>query len=403
MHIKKYEAKTMGEALSLVKKDLGPDAVILSTASTKLGARSFGLFGSPMVEITAALDRHPTANRQSGNFYGSSSGNSPVVSGYGTVPLKTEGEDTGILKEEIKELRRRIAEMKNIKKGRMGGEIPLPKGFEDLHSDMIRAGVVPQLAKALVESGAGHVGRCGNGDSARKISLAKESLAMEVMSCVKVSGGIKSNGKKGMAVAFVGPTGVGKTTTIAKLAAKYSMKGKNVGLISIDTYRVGAVEQFKTYAKILKSSVAVASTPRELREKIKSFKDKDLIFIDTAGRSQRDHKQISFLKEFFPNYEDTLQVHLLMSATTKDSDIADIVKKFGSLPIERHIFTKLDECSSFGSLLNVAARYKVPYSYFTTGQRVPEDVELATPERVADLILKIREEAEFKKTGTGRK
>lgn len=394
MQIRKFEARTMTEALSLVKKEFGPDAVILSTGSSRQGTGSFGLFGSPMVEITAALDRNPPAGMKGVDYYSKSFNPSSPVLGGSQVALSAQVEDAGVLREEIKELRRLVSEMKEQKRAKSGTVLSLPEPFEDIYSSMISAGVFPRLARTLVEKGAMHLDKCSDRKRAGRISLAKEAVAMEIMSLVKVSGDIKLGDKKGSAVAFVGPTGVGKTTSIAKLAAKYSRLGKKVALITIDTYRIGAVEQFKDYARILKVPALVASTPRELRNKIDSFGDKDLILIDTAGRSQRDHGQISFLREFFPGSEDRIELQLLMSATTHDSGINDIVKRFGSLPVQRHIFTKLDECSSFGSILNALARHKLNCSYFTTGQRVPEDLEAASPERVADLILRIREEAD---------
>ena len=402
MQIRKFEARTMTEALSLVKKEFGPDAVILSTGNSRSGGGSFGLFGSPMVEITAALDRNPPAGMKGVDFYSKSFKPSSPVSGGSPVELSAQVEDAGVLREEIKDLRRLVAEMKEQKRVKSGKVLSLPKPFEDIYSSMISAGVFPRLARPLVEKGAMHLDNCSDRKRAGRISLAKEAVAMEIMSHVKVSGDIKLGDKKGRAVAFVGPTGVGKTTTMAKVAAKYACLGKNVALITIDTYRIGAVEQFKSYARILKAPASVASTPRELRKTIDSFGDKDLILIDTAGRSQRDHGQISFLREFFPGPEDRIELHLLMSATTHDSGISDIVKRFGSLLVQRHIFTKLDECASFGSILNALARHKLNCSYFTTGQRVPEDLEAALPERVADLILRIREEADCNRVEPGR-
>lgn len=405
MQIRKFEGKTMAEALRLVKKEFGPDAVILSSGS-KLGGGSFGLFGSPMVEITAALDRNPPAVPKKVDMYknifeppAASSGGDLLGSG---LQLESFGpESPEALKQEIKELKRLVATMKGQKKGKTWKALSVPQAFEDIYSSITSAGVSPRIARALIEKGASHLNKCSERKRSGSISLAKEAVALEIMSHVKVSGDIKTGDKKGKAVAFVGPTGVGKTTTIAKLAAKYSREGKDVALISIDSYRVGAVEQFKIYAGILKTPAMVASSPRDLREKIAKFRDKDLILIDTAGRSQRDKSQISFLREFFPQGDDYAELHLLMSATTHDSGISDIVKRFGALPIQRHIFTKLDECSSFGSILNALERHNLSCSYFTTGQRVPEDLELASPERVADLILRIREEVDSNRLEPG--
>jgi len=373
MHIKKFEAATMAEAIVMVKDELGPDAVILSTKSTKKGLSTFGIFGAPSVEVTAALDRSVAARERG-------TAERPAVSGNRDIqPAIHNMEDIGALRDDIKDLRGLIEDMN---KAERRGPANLPERLKGIYSGMLSAGVSSMLAVKLLKKSAA---RCGKEASPGRI---KEVMADYVMDAVKVSGGLDTG--KGRCVAFVGPTGVGKTTTLAKLAARYSMKGKDVAMITIDTYRIGAVEQLKIYAKMLKVPVAVASSPRELREKVAAWKDKDLILIDTAGRSHRDDSQISFLREFFPPEDDSVELHLLLSATTKESDTLDIIKRFGVLPVTRYLFTKLDESSSFGTLLNISCgQERLPYSYFTTGQKVPEDMELATPERVADLILKI--------------
>ncbi len=388
MQIKRFEANTMAEALSIVKSELGPDAVILSTKSTRRGAGAFGLFGKPMVEVTAAVDRTPADRTKAGTAV------PPSVS-RGSERLSYEWRDVGeisTLREEIRDLKELVSELRDMGRRSIPKGSQVPGGFEGIYTDMLSAGVAPRLAGKVVVKGAEML--AGVSDSAKGGMTVKEVIAGVIMEMIKVSGGICTDGRKGKCVAFVGPTGVGKTTTIAKVAAQQTMIGKDVAMITIDTYRIGAVEQLKLYGRILKVPVVEASTVRELRERIESFRDKDLILIDTAGRSHRDDSQISFLGQFFPDGESSPELHLLISATTKEGDIKEILKRFGRLPIRRYVFTKLDESTSFGSLLNVAAGYRVPYSYFTTGRRVPEDLEAATPERVADLILRIREEME---------
>ncbi len=370
MQIKTFEAKTMAEALTNVKNEMGPDAVIISTKNTRKGAGSFGLFGVPKVEVTAA---------RGGTVKGKES-------------LKPSGELTGIdvLNEQLNDIKELLLDMSRSRRPDHS-ETPVSGGFKPIYTTMIQAGVSPKLAIKLVEKSRNLLG-----NREGKIAgtyLAKEALAKSIVDMIRVSSDLDG---KGRPVAFVGPTGVGKTTTLAKLAAHYSMKlGKDVALITIDTYRIGAVEQLKIYADILKIPMAVASTPRDLSEKVKSFNDKDIILIDTAGGNQKDHSRISLLKDFFITNDIDVDLHLLASATTKASDLVDILDKFGELPISRYIISKLDESTRFGALLNIAAKYKVPYSYFTTGQKVPEDIESATPERVADLILGISSDNTF--------
>ena len=187
-------------------------------------------------------------------------------------------------------------------------------------------------------------------------------------------------------VVLIGPTGVGKTTTIAKIAANFSLIGaKNVGLITIDTYRIAAVEQLKTYAEIIGIPVQVAYSPRELKDAIGKMRDRDLILIDTAGRSQNNYLQITELKNHLADIG--AEVHLVVSATTKPQDIDEIVKAFSQVSVDRVIITKLDETTTYGVILQTCERTRAPLSFVTTGQGVPEDIEVATKEKIAQLIL----------------
>lgn len=187
-------------------------------------------------------------------------------------------------------------------------------------------------------------------------------------------------------VVLIGPTGVGKTTTIAKIAANFSLIGaKNVGLITVDTYRIAAVEQLKTYAEIIGIPVQVAYSPRELKDSIGKMKDRDLVLIDTAGRSQNNYLQIAELKNYLAGID--AEVHLVISATTKAQDVDEIIKAFGQVSIDRVIITKLDETSTYGVILQTCERTRAPLSFVTTGQGVPEDIDVATNEKIAQLIL----------------
>ena len=189
-------------------------------------------------------------------------------------------------------------------------------------------------------------------------------------------------------VAFVGQTGVGKTTTLAKLAAYYHLKeDQDVVLLTVDNYRIAATQQLRTYADILSLPFEVAQTPEELVEKVQAHQDADLLLIDTPGRSQLDMLHLREIEAFL-NAVRPDETHLLISATTRNQDVRGIVKHYGAVGVNRLIFTKLDETHCFGAILNAFVQSNKPISYFTTGQDVASDIEIPEPDRIAGLLLR---------------
>jgi len=212
----------------------------------------------------------------------------------------------------------------------------------------------------------------------------KDYLYLFMDKTLCVSGGLDLNKKT---VVFIGPTGVGKTTTLAKLAAQYRFFwNKRVGLITIDTYRIAAIEQLKTYSRIMAIPLKVALTPEELEEAIKSYDGTDLILIDTPGRSQLNNEALTNLEEFLEAAQPA-DVHLLMAVTMRDEDAFITLENFAPEYVQQLIFTKLDETSSFGTILNIGRKAKKPISYLTIGQKVPEDIETAKLKRMVDLFI----------------
>ena len=223
----------------------------------------------------------------------------------------------------------------------------------------------------------------------QNFSYVKIFLARMLMKIIKTTNGIENIEQSQKIVSLIGPTGVGKTTTAAKICSEQILQYKRkVALITVDTMRIAAVEQLRAYAKVINVPLSIVSDKVELDRAISSYADYDVIVIDTGGCSQRDETQMFELRDIFDE-RGRLHNILVLSATTKDSDTNEITRKFGSMPLDSIVFTKLDESSSYGSIFNHAIRFKKPVSYLTTGQNVPEDIELATKERLVDLLLHI--------------
>jgi flagellar biosynthesis protein FlhF len=188
-------------------------------------------------------------------------------------------------------------------------------------------------------------------------------------------------------ICLIGPTGVGKTTTIAKLAAAFKLRQKQkVGLITIDTYRIAAVDQLRTYANIIGVPLKVVLTPTELMAAMKEMADCDTVLIDTAGRSHADQLKLNELTQFIAAGKPS-EVHLVLSSTTTQEAMEAALERFSGVRVDQIIFTKLDEAVSFGVLLNVARIAARALSYLTTGQDVPDNIEVGQPRRLARLIL----------------
>jgi len=442
MLVKTFEAVDMSEALRMVKAELGPDAMIISSKKEKRGG-ILGLFSKQVVQVTAGIEmkpRQPAPNpyREAQEQHLSAK---EMMESSMLAPLARELKD---LRERVEVLTRKEAAAKAQAAAqttpaaeqivRAAPAVDVPKTiqkqdleemkkllFKTLAAKEAGEGVTPAekaevFAKpALAAQDGGKGGFRGAlrvimGELHRKglergavrtvmeqvepeakkggtVEAIRSFLPQAFTTVIKCAGPLALKKNSPRVIALVGPTGVGKTTTIAKLAAHYALRENHrAALITIDNFRVGAVEQLKTYSRIMGVPVEVASTPAELEAAIELHSDKELILIDTAGRSHKDNEKIEELKGFLES-RFAMEIHLCLAATTRDRELQEVVERFGVLPISRVIFTKLDESESYGTIVNAHLRTKFPLSYFTTGQRVPEDLEIATPGRLAGLVL----------------
>jgi len=426
MQIKKFRGADMQEALQHVKRELGQDAIILSTRQVRGGGGTFGLFGKPMLEVTAARDAEDNGGDAAGLLASlpNAFAKGRRVRGAGTESdlvkqiLARNQIDTqsllAPLQDEIQELKELLHHAGDVQRESVRESVSLSQiqseisemrqtlqslsaqsaGLRDaeyaenlvvLFQQLIFNGMEEKFARRLIEESMKNIPVGEMEDFA----YVKIFLARMLMKILKVTGGIRTEPNRQTIAALIGPTGVGKTTTVAKLASEQMLKfRRKVGLITVDTFRIAAVEQLKVYAKIMGVPITVVGSKQELRRAIQDFAECDAIFVDTGGRSQRDGLQMSEIYRMFGG-DDPIDVYLTMSVTTKDSDQSEITRRFGQIPLAGVMYTKLDESTTFGSMFNHSIRFKTPVAYLTTGQKVPEDIEVATKERLVDLLLNI--------------
>ncbi len=259
----------------------------------------------------------------------------------------------------------------------------LPSKLVPWYDTLVRNGLEPGTARTVLLEANGQPNVARTDDDLEIRRALHHILTRHVL----VSGPLLPTGQQKKAVLFVGPTGVGKTTTIAKLAAQYRLKERRrVSLITLDTYRVAAVEQLRMYASVIGVTMDVALTYEEALDCLRRRQHAELVLIDTAGHSPMDSEGMEEVQRM-ATVDHPLEVHLVLSATTRNQDLLDSLARYASMPINRLLFTKLDETTTFGNLLELMRRTSLPLSYFTTGQRVPDDLEVVTQERFADLVL----------------
>ncbi|WP_252255079.1 flagellar biosynthesis protein FlhF [Clostridium sp. ZBS12] len=397
MIIKKYLVSNMNEALTRIRYELGKDAIIISQRKVrKSGIKGF--FSGKLIEVTAAVenavDSKKTNNKKDDKIEDSLSNIKRL--------LETSDKNT-IIEEDEKTTRAALNLTTNLKveekkdsykhpeliKDSMHKEVSemkelLNRVIENTSKDEVKK--IDKIQEKLIEIDVDEgfheeiLSRINNVDDENidKYELLRNAFEEVFLEC---SGDI--SGK----IALVGPTGVGKTTTIAKLAGKLSLiDKKSVGLITVDTYRIGAIEQLKTYAEIMNIPFKVVITIKEMEEAINSMNNCDVILIDTTGRSSKNTMQISELRAFVekanPDY-----VSMVISATTKNRDIVSILNGYSDLSYDNVIITKLDETTVYGSLYNIMKRSNKPVKYITTGQNVPNDMIVPTREEMARFML----------------
>ncbi|MBI5849244.1 MAG: flagellar biosynthesis protein FlhF [Nitrospirae bacterium] len=368
MKIKKFKAKTFSEALALVKREMGVDAVILSSEEQK------GLI--PGVEVTAGADYELEELKAGGAAYAqyARASLSPAPEKRrGAAIEPASGRDVSsrhLLPDTdgITDIRKELGSLKNLLQDmkKSGFEVELPEPKKKIFRYLRKRAIREELALRLTSQSPAAMSDLVN-------AIAKEIRTYQDVQSRKV-------------VMLIGPTGVGKTTTLAKLAARAIKNNRKVAMINLDTYRIGAIEQIRIYSKIMGIPLEVASNAGELKKGLEKFAEKDMIFIDTTGRNPRDRKHIEELRLIY-SLGIPIETHLLMSASSDDDFLVQAYRQYKKLPIDCIAFTKTDEAVKYGSMYNLASLYQKPVAYITTGQSVPADIEFPNSERLATMIL----------------
>jgi flagellar biosynthesis protein FlhF len=452
--IKEFEALTLKDCLSQVRQELGPEAVILETRKLRKGGilgwgardavrivagtgitvngsarrpagsqradlvtreervlagAAVGRGGTAVAEPPAAHQSEdminpvaPAARREApdiASFLARHAAASAAADSRATAvqpELEPETrEKLSRLESEMKELKAALTSIGQAQAVVRQAAANAPTGpqpysvlrFPDLYSRLRDADVREDLITGMMDQ----IPDLGQWPAELRPAMAEQSLREIMAGRVRTAGSLGAVNDGPRIIALIGPTGVGKTTTIAKLAAQFALiQKKRVGLITMDTYRIAAVEQLKSYSQIIGIPIEVVHNQLDVSAALKRLGDCDLVLIDTAGRSQKNVMQVGELKTLVAAAR--CETHLVLAASTRERDLLDQVKRFSDAAVDHILFTKLDETSTYGTLFNVAAQTGLAISYLATGQKVPEDIEPATSERLVSRVLDTRTE-----------
>jgi flagellar biosynthesis protein FlhF len=365
MKIKTFRARTMAEAMDMIKKEMGPDAVILKSGKVIDGS------GEALFEVQAAIDHKQ--EEASPSFKNSTNQLKQIedkieeITHFLSLLVSTKEQLANFHNHEILSRIYHHLLMQELDEKKV--YLLLTKAVKNLKDEKSPSKIIAAFCRELMNA----------------ISIVNPFSSDSITS--------SNFGRLGLppVYTFLGPTGVGKTTTIAKLAAHLKItKGLNVGIVSFDSYRIGASEQIATYARVLELPFATVQTREELEFARKQMRNCFAVFVDTTGRNFLMSRYVLELVEVFSNMED-VRHFLVLSATAKDKDLTKTIQQFDSFGIYGLIFTKVDETLSCGNIINQLLRFSYPLAYLGTGQRVPEDLEEASKKRLINLLFPKKE------------
>lgn len=395
MKTKKYQAETEEKVIEMAKEELGNEAIVLSIKRIK-PTGIFSVIKKPYIELVASYDETKVNLKEKsdvtvsknildeikGKWFGSEESND--------FEKKLEEKDR-IIKDLEKKLKETESHLENAMKSLSKAKSSENKIYENnllqfIYDVLVEQGVLPLICYKILE---GDFSEDDNNiDFFVKLVYNKILNILNMSNIENLEIETKKSGEFAKNIVFLGTTGVGKTTTIAKLSSNFIMNnGLKIGFITADTYRIAAVDQLKVYAEILGSQVEVVYTPDEVNEKVDNLKIvNDLIFFDTAGRSHKNEENMIEIENLIKNI-DNPEVYLVVNSAMRFEDIIDIIKTYEKFTDFKLIFTKIDETSTLGSILNVAYLTKKKIAYITMGQNVPTDIERYSAEKIAKVLL----------------
>ncbi|MCX7984352.1 MAG: flagellar biosynthesis protein FlhF [Bacteroidetes bacterium] len=407
MQIKKFVGTTIREATERMREELGPNAIILNTRKISSG-KLLNFLGKEMLEITAAIDEYPPINQkktpEAEKKIPGSYAFSKVREAYGIdigdrkqkqetktskeydqrLPYQTSqnspDSELYLLRSEVEEMRQVLTQIADhLKYTKMP---VLPLSLQQVFLRLVNNDVEETIAADLIQKVYARLTEAEYDNRQR----VEDAIVNEITKFITTKSLPTEHQKRSYVVTLVGPTGVGKTTTIAKLAAIHKLLyHQNVALITADTYRIGAIEQLRTFASIADIPVQVVYQPTEIHKALKIFKKHDLVFIDTVGRSQRAKKEILELRRFVEAAESD-EVHLVLNASSGRKVLLDVVERFKALRPNRYLISKVDEAIMMGGVLSILQHHRMPISYITNGQNVPDDIMPIEPVHLAAMI-----------------